>query len=290
MLLVFAHCTLNILFLPMRFSVQATILCLFALLVFSCSGKSKGPKGYLTEAGEAYKKGNYALAKLKIDSIKLVFPKAFDEINAGFALMQEVRLAENRRNIIYCDSMLRESYDQLNRMLVKFDFVRDDRYQEFGEYYPKAYPHHSSLNRNGLRSGVRERGALFIESILSGSSVRHSKVRVTSGDGSFAETGVVTADGLNYRFNTSGHTYEIVRYIGNDENGIAQFIYTFQEQPLTVQFVGNRTVTADLSNAAKRGIGDSFELSTLLLNIEQLKLEKEKSEVLIRYLESRKNQ
>ena len=28
----------------------------------------------------------------------------------------------------------------------------------------------------------------------------------------------------------------------------------------------------------------------LLLNIEQLKLEKEKSEVLIRYLESRKNQ
>ena len=101
---------------------------------------------------------------------------------------------------------------------------------------------------------------------------------------------MVTADGLNYRFNTSGQTYEIVRYIGNDENGIAQFIYTFQEQPLTVQFVGNRTVTADLSHAAKRGIGDSFELSTLLQNIEQLKLEKEKSEVLIRYLESRKNQ
>ena len=272
----------------MRFSVQTTILVLFALLTFSCSGKGRGPKIYLMEADKAYREGNYSLAKLKIDSIKTVYPKAFDEIREGFSLMQEVRLAENQRNIAFCDSMLRESYDQLNEMLTRFDFVRDDRYQEFGEYYPKAYPHQTSLGRNGLRSGVREKGALFIESILLGSTVSHNKVRVTSRDGSFAETGVVTADGLNYRFNTSERSYEIVRYIGNDENGIAQFIYTFHDQPLAVHFMGSRTVTANLTDAAKRGISHSFELSKLLLDIEQLKLEKEKSEVLIRYLQSRK--
>lgn len=273
----------------MRFSFQTTILCFFALLTISCTGKNRGAKEFLHEAGEAYDKGNYALAKLKIDSIRTVYPKAFDEINAGFELMQQVRLAENQRNITYCDSMLRVSYDQLNEMLTKFDYVRDDRYQEFGEYYPKSYPHQSSLGRNGLRSGVREKGSLFIESILSGSKVNHNRVRVTSREGSFAETGVVTADGLNYRFSTLDQSYEIVRYTGNDENGIAQFIYTYQEQPLTVHFMGNRTVTSNLTNAAKKGIGDSYELSMLLLNIEQLKLEKEKSEVLINYLQSRNN-
>lgn len=273
----------------MRFAIQTTILCLFALFTISCSGKNRGAKEYLLEAGEAYNRGNYELAKLKIDSIKSVYPKAFDEINAGFALMQQVRLAENRRNIAFCDSMLRESYDQLNRVLSKFDYVRDDRYQEFGEYYPKSYPHQSSLSRNGLRSGVREKGNLFIESVLSGPRLNHNRVRVTTSDGSFAETGTVTADGLNYRFNTSEQSYEIVRYIGNDENGIAQFIYSYQDQPLTVHFMGNRTVTVNLSDAAKKGIGDSYELSVLLLNIEQLKLEKEKSEVLIKYLESKKN-
>ena len=73
----------------MRFSVQTTILFVFALLFLSCSGKNRGAKEYLSEARIAYEEGNYALAKLKIDSIKLVFPKAFDEINAGFSLMQE---------------------------------------------------------------------------------------------------------------------------------------------------------------------------------------------------------
>ncbi|HHX31985.1 MAG TPA: hypothetical protein GX712_05285, partial [Bacteroidales bacterium] len=136
----------------MRLSVQTTILMLLMLISFSCSGRGRGATKYLTEAEEAYKAGNYSIAKLKIDSIKTLFPKSFDEINAGFHLMQEVRMAENKRNIAFCDSMLRENYNMLNEMLVRFDYVRDDRYQEFGEYHPKAYPHQSSLDQNGLRS------------------------------------------------------------------------------------------------------------------------------------------
>ncbi len=271
----------------MRYHVQIIYLLLVLLLTFSCTGKGRDAHVYLSEADAAYQKGNYELAKLKIDSIKILFPKSFDEISAGFALMQHVRMAENRRNIVFCDSMLRENYSQLNEMIAGFDFVRDDRYQEFGEYYPKVYPHRASVNRNGLRSGVREKGALFIESILSGSTLRHNKIRVTSVDGSFAETLAVTSDGLNYRFSTLDRTYEIVRYTGNDENGVAKFIYTFQDQPVSVHFIGNGTISVVLTDAAKKGIAQSYELSTLLLNIEQLKFEKEKSEALIRYLESK---
>ena len=271
----------------MRYHVQIIYLLLVLLLAFSCGGPGRDAHVYLSEAEAAYQEGNYALAKLKIDSIKILYPKSFDEINAGFALMQQVRMAENRRNIVFCDSMLRENYSQLNEMIAGFEFVRDDRYQEFGEYYPRVYPHRSSLHRNGLRSGVREKGVLFIESILSGSTLRHNKIRVTSVDGSFAETLSVTSDGLNYRFSTLDKTYEIVRYTGNDENGVAKFIYTFQDQPVTVHFIGNGIITVALTDAAKKGIAQSYELSTLLLQIEQLKFEKEKSEVLIRYLESK---
>src|SRR5690606_30560816 len=166
---------------------------------------------------------------------------------------------------------------------------RDDRYQEFGEYYPKVYPHQSSLNRNGLRSGVGEKGLLFIESILSGSTIQHHKIKATATDGSFAETLPVTSDGLNYRFRTIDKSYEIVRYTGTNENGVALFIHTFKDEPIQVSFIGNRTIVVTLSDAAKQGISHSLELSKLLLNIEQLKFEKEKSETLIRYLESREN-
>ncbi|MBK5196117.1 MAG: hypothetical protein JJE08_08840 [Proteiniphilum sp.] len=271
----------------MRFSVYTIILLLFSLFAFSCSGKERGAKEYLSEALTAYNEGNYSLSKLKIDSIKVLFSTSFDEINAGFSLMQDVRMAENKRNILFCDSMLRENYIQLNEMLTKFEFVRDIRYQEFGEYYPKVYPHQSSISRNGLRSGVREKGILFIESILSGATVKHNKIKVTTGEGNFAESLSVTSNGLNYRFNTLNKSYEIVRYSGNDENGVAQFIHTFQDDPVTVHFIGSRTITVVLTDAAKKGIAHSYELSSLLLNIEQLKFEKEKSEALIRYLESR---
>lgn len=270
----------------MRFFIQTIFLFFLFMALFSCSGK-RDAKTVLAEAVSAYEDSNYTLAKLKIDSIKLLFPESFDEINAGFDLMQEIRMAENRRNIDYCDSMLREYYDQLNEMLTKFDFVRDSRYQEFGEYYPKIYPHQSSLDRNGLRSGVGEKGTLFVESILSGSTIRHNKIKVFTNDGSFAETLPVTSDGLNYRFQTLDKAYEIVRYTDRNENGVAQFIYSFQHEPLRVSFIGNGTITVVLSDAAKKGVAHSFELSNLLLNIEQLKFEKEKSETLIRYLESK---
>ncbi len=272
----------------MRFSFKTTVAIVSTLLlVSSCSG-NKGAKEFLSEAGNAYREGNYSLSKRKIDSIKIIHPTAFDEINAGFELMQEVRMAENKRNIVYCDSMLREKYNQLNQILGRFDYIRDERYQEFGEYYPKAYPYQASLNRNGIRSGVCEKGVLFLESILSGSAIRHNKVSVSTPDGNFAETLAVTSDGLNYRFNTLDKSYEIVRYRGDSENGVARFVYSFRDQPISIQFIGKRNVTVPMTDAAKKGISDSFELSAFLLDIEQLKLEKEKSEALIRYLESRK--
>jgi hypothetical protein len=271
----------------MRNSLQLLSVWLLLLFLLSCGNRGSGARAYLEEAGRAYESGNYELAKLKIDSIKILFPEAFDEISAGFDLMQEIRMAENLRNISYCDSMLQQHYAVLNEMLLLFDYVRDSRYQEFGEYYPKVYPHRSSLNRNGLRSGVRENGELFIESVLSGNAIQHHQIRVTAADGSFAETGIVTADGLNYRFSTLDRSYEIVRFSGRDENGVAAYIHTYSDRPLTVHFIGNRTISVPLTDAAKKGISQSFELSTLLLDIEGLKFEKERSEVLIRYLESR---
>ncbi len=271
----------------MRNSLQLLSVWLLLLFLLSCGNRGSGARAYLEEAGRAYESGNYELAKLKIDSIKILFPEAFDEISAGFDLMQEIRMAENQRNISYCDSMLREQYAALNEMLARFDYVRDSRYQEFGEYYPKVYPYRSSLDRNGLRSGVREKGVLFIESVLSGNAIQHHQIRVTAADGSFAETGIVTADGLNYRFSTLDRSYEIVRFSGRDENGVAAYIHTYSDRPLTVHFIGNRTIKVPLTDAAKKGISQSFELSTLLLDIERLKFEKERSEVLIRYLESR---
>lgn len=265
-----------------------TVCCTIAVSAWSCSGKTRNAKTYLTEAETAFNAGNYSLAKLKIDSIKAFFPESFHEIDKGFDLMQQVRMAENKRNIVYCDSMLSTSYQSLTRMLNHFTYVRDPQYQEFGDYVPKIFPLNASFKQNGLRSAVNEKGEMYIESVLSGSSLRHNRIKVSTDDGSFAESTRVTTDGLNYRFSTLDATYEIVRFSGNDDNGVAEFIYTFKNLPITLTFIGNKSRSIALTETSKNAIAQSFELSTLLLDIEKLKYEKGRSETLIRYLENRK--
>ena len=206
----------------MRLSLKTNILtfafapfALFALsnMMTSCSSKTKSAKDYLAIADKAYQNGNYESAKSHIDSIKILHPKSFKEIREGFDLMQDVRKAENKRNIVFIDSMLQVNITKLKELQANFDFVRDKNYQEFGNYIPKLTPISSTIEHDNLRSGVSEKGILFLESVRSGRRIHHSKIKVTIPDGSYAETLEVTADGLNYTFTTLNKSYEIVRFL-----------------------------------------------------------------------------
>ena len=184
--------------------------------------------------------------------------------------------------------MMEASITKLKKQHVNFDFVRDKDYQEFGNYIPKLTPSSKTLEQNTLRSGVNEKGVLYLESVLSGVNINHNKIKASIRDGSYAETLTVTADGLNYKFKTLNKTYEIVRFFGNDENGVAEFIYTFQDSPITIYFMGTRNYSKTLSTTEKRAIAQAFEFSKIILEVEKLKFEKGKSEALLRYLEKDK--
>jgi len=265
----------------------------FVLIGICISGQACSNKNdanyYLNSAKAAYESGSFSEAKLKIDSIKILYPKAFNEITEGFSLMQEIRYAENQRNIAYCDSMLPLNYSLLKEMLTKFDYERDKQYQEFGNYIPKSHSQSKSISGgNTLRSGVGEKGTLYIESVVKEPNVNHHKIKVTLPTGEFAESNSVTSDGLNYRFSTLDVSYEIVRYTGKDENGVSEFIHTFNNNTITVNFIGKRNITHQLTKTEKSAISQSYELSRLLTDIERLKFEKERSEALLRYLQSKK--
>lgn len=261
------------------------VLIAIMLVAISCNNNKKKAKDYLYIAEQALEENNFEVAKTHIDSIKILFPKAFDDIRAGFDLMQDIRKAENRRNIAYIDSMINVTIDKFNEQRKNFDFVRDKNYQEFGNYIPKLTPSSSTLEQNTLRSGVSEKGVLYLESILSGLNINHSKIKASTPDGSYAESLTVTADGLNYKITTRNKTYEIVRFFGNDENGVAEFIYTFQESPITINYIGRRSYSKTLSKNEKKAIAQAFELSKTILERQNLTFEKGKSEALLRYLE-----
>ena len=208
----------------------------------------------------------------------------FDVIKQSITLLNEVRYAENTKNITFCDSALKAGEQQLKMLKSQFNYYKD-QYMDHGMYIPKNYPLDNALGTNSLRSAVEETGDMFIESVLSNRSINHNQLKITRNDTTFVETNKVTADGLNYKVGN----YEIVRFTAKDENGLAKFIYSFQNEPLSLTFIGNKTVTTQMSQASKKGIALSYELYNLMKQMNELTIEKQKSLALIDYLETKKS-
>ena len=72
--------------------LMAGMIALCSLI--GCSDIEKQADVKLQEAKAAFQQGNFEEAKQLIDSIKILFPKAFDTRRASLALQREVELAE----------------------------------------------------------------------------------------------------------------------------------------------------------------------------------------------------
>ena len=62
-----------------------------ALFSGACSKKNNPAAEQYQKAEELYRQGDYARAKVAIDSIAKIDPRAFDEIRAGMQLRSEER-------------------------------------------------------------------------------------------------------------------------------------------------------------------------------------------------------
>lgn len=78
----------------MKKMILLTCLCCTFL---ACEDIEKKADKKLQAAREAFEQGNYSEAKILIDSIKILYPKAFETRRAGIGLMQEVELQEQEK-------------------------------------------------------------------------------------------------------------------------------------------------------------------------------------------------
>jgi len=259
--------------------------CMF--VVFSCGESNKEAKEYLLQIRGLYDSGEYDEAKSKIDSIQVLYPKAFEQIKEGMALLQDVRIAQDTKQIAYCDSLIKVLQTKIDSVKHNFVFEKNKDYEETGRFIPKVLPG-TSLSSTMLRSGVAEDGGLYIESVYIGGQY-HNMVRVQTKDGEYAETLAVEDDGLNFRFNNLGKQYEVIKFSKSDENGLSKFIYACADKPLTVVLKGKNTFTYPLSVNSKKSISESYQLSVFMQQADSLSNVKEVSQARIEYL-NRKQQ
>lgn len=94
---------------------------LYTLLLRRCGEEGRWK---LQAAREAFELGNYNEAKILIDSIKVLYPKAFETRRAGIGLMQEVELKEQEKSLVYLDSMLQAKQKDFDAIKGKYTFEK----------------------------------------------------------------------------------------------------------------------------------------------------------------------
>jgi len=266
-----------------------SLLFLTALLVFSCNDQNKKARMYLERAKTQYENKEYTSAKLLLDSITIVYPKALETQKESRQLFRQIELEEQERNLAYCDSMLLVRTNEAEKMKPNFLFEKDPEYDETGRYMDKQQKLENNLQRSYLRIWTDELGRLFMASVYYGSgALKHDQLKVSRSDGTYSETIAVPYDGgMNYRFTDLGMTTEVVTYSRNSDNGAIMFIYANKDQSLKAEYLGGRKYSLIISNADKSAFVKVVDLSIVLSDIESLKKEKEKAVNRIEYLRTK---
>lgn len=267
--------------------MEKRISLLFAIvLLVSCGdGTEKKAAGRVQSARQAFESGNFNRAKTEIDSIKILYPKAFHARAEGIRLMQQVELREQQITLAYLDSVLTEKQAAFEAVRSRFVLEKDTAYQQTGNYLWPTQVVEKNLHRSYLRFQVNERGVMSMTSVYCGAyDIHHVAVRVIAPDGTFAET---PASNDSYETTVSGEKIEKADYPLGQDGSVMGFIYLNHDKNLRVEYLGDRKYVTAMPATDRRALKETYELSQLLSAIEQIGKEKEEAGLKIGFITRR---
>ena len=266
----------------MKIMKKAAFLACLCCTLFSCSNVEKKAGEKLQAAREAFERGDYSEAKIQIDSIKILYPKAFETRREGIGLMQQVELKEQEKTLVYLDSMLQDKQKEVDALKKNYTFEKDAEYQRTGNYLHPSQVIEKNLHRSYLRFQVDETGVMSMTSIYCGPhNIHHLAVKVTAPDGSFAET---PASKDSYETADLGEKIEKADYkLGEDGNVIA-FLNLNKDKNIRVNYLGERSYATVMTPNDRKAVAAVYELAQLLSSITEIKREMEEANLKIEFV------
>ena len=252
------------------------------VLLASCGdGGEKEAQKRLQKAEIALQQENFSEAKLQIDSIKVLYPKAFEARKQGIKLMQQVDLKEQGKTLVYLDSMMQVKQAQLDSIKGNFVFEKDTAYQDVGSWFYPTQIVEKSLGRTFLRGQVNELGEMSLTSIYcAGGQLNHTSVKVSVGD-TFAET-PMTND--SYTTTDLGRTIEKADYkVGND-GGVAGFIVANADKNIQLTFIGDKTYRTAMQKTDRQAFVELTELARILSGMEEIRKQQKEANLKIQFV------
>ena len=268
---------------------SAICIAFAAITLAACNQTEKEAQARLDNARSMYERNEFFAAKSEIDSLRALYPKEYKVLKEGLALMRQVELKEAERTIAFCDSLLPIKIEEAETLKKGFAFEKDSVYEEIGNYIWKQQTIERNVQRCYIRSGVNEKGEIYLASVFyGGAPINHTGLKVSTPDGQFAETASIAYDGgVNYRFKDLGKTTEVVTYKGDKGLDAAKFIATNAKERIKAEYTGGKPYTLYIADGDKKAIAATYDLATVLSDLENLIKEKDKSTNRIAYLKNK---
>lgn len=254
-----------------------------ALALSACGNEAeKKANEKLTAAKAAFESGNYEEAKLQIDSIKILYPKAFEARKAGQELMLQVELKAQGKTLAYLDSALQAKQQAFEAIKSKFTLEKDAEYQNVGNYLWPTQTIEKNMHRSFLRFQTDEQGNMSMTSIYCGAgNIHHTGVKVTAPDGTFAET---PASNDSYETSDMGEKIEKADYKLGEDGDVIKFISQNKDKNLRVEYKGERKYATTLSPTDRQAAAEVYELAQILSAMQQIKKEQEAAHLKIGFV------
>lgn len=252
-----------------------------AVLAGCGDGGEKQAQLHLQKAEMALQQEKFSEAKLQIDSIKILYPKAFETRKQGIKLMQQVDLKEQRKTLAYLDSVMQIRQLQLDSIKGNFVLEKDTAYQEIGNYFYPTQTVEKNLGRSFLRGQVSELGEMSLTSIYcAGGKLHHTAVKVSVGD-MFAET-PMSKD--SYESVDLGKTLEKADYKLGEDGGVIGFIVANQDKNIQLQFIGDKTYRTAMHPNDRKAIVALTDLARILSSMKEIREQQKEANLKIQFV------
>ena len=252
-----------------------------SLLAGCGDGGEKEAQLRLQKAEAALQQDNFNEAKLQIDSIKILYPKAFEARKQGIKLMQQVDLKEQKKTLVYLDSMMQVKQLQLDSIKGNFVLEKDTAYQEIGNWFYPTQVVEKNTDRTFLRAQVNELGEMSLTSIYcAGGKLNHTSVRVSVGE-TFAET-PMTKD--SYTTTDLGVTIEKADYKVGEDGGVAGFIVANADKNIRLTFIGDKTYRTAMQKNDRKAFVELTELARILSGMEEIRKQQKEANLKIQFV------
>ena len=261
--------------------IGLSALLALALLTGCGDGGEKQAQLHLQKAEQALLLENFSEAKLQIDSIKMLYPKAFEARKQGIKVMQQVDLKEQTKTLAYLDSVMLVKQAQLDSIKGDFVLEKDTAYQDVGNYFYPTQTVEKSLGRSFLRGQVTELGEMSLTSIYcAGGQLHHTSVKVSVGD-LFAETSI-SKD--SYETTDLGKTIEKSDYKIGEDGGVVGFIIANQDKNIQLHFIGDKTYRTVMDKNDRKAIVKLAELARVLSSMEEIRKQQKEASLKIQFV------